>query len=64
LLRSFPFRPVLNIEEMAPTDGFFGDPAITSSALGEQIATKTSERIASEVRRFLESFPARTNRGA
>jgi creatinine amidohydrolase len=64
LLRSFPFRAVLNIEEMAPTDGFFGDPAITSPALGEQIATRTSERIASEVKRFLESFPSRTTRSA
>jgi creatinine amidohydrolase/Fe(II)-dependent formamide hydrolase-like protein len=64
LLRSFPFRAVLNIEEMAPTDGFFGDPEITSPGLGEQIATRTSERIASEVRRFLEAFPERTTRSA
>jgi creatinine amidohydrolase/Fe(II)-dependent formamide hydrolase-like protein len=63
LLRTFPFRPVLNIEEVAPTDGFFGDPEITSPELGEQIATRTAERIASEVRRFLEAFPKRTSRG-
>ena len=62
LLRTFPFRPVLNIEEMAPTDGFFGDPAITSAELGEQVATRTSEKIASEVLRFLEAFPKRTTR--
>jgi len=62
LLRSFPFKPVLNIEEMAPSDGFFGDPAITSSELGEQVATRTAERIASEVKRFLAAFPKRTTR--
>lgn len=63
LLRSFPFKAVLNIEEMAPTDGFFGDPSIVSRGLGERIAEKTAERIASEVRRFLEAFPKRTQRG-
>ncbi len=62
LLRTFPFRPVLNIEEMAPTNGFFGDPSITSPELGERIVAKTSERIASEVKRFLEAFPKRTSR--
>jgi hypothetical protein len=55
---------VLNIEEMAPTDGFFGDPEITSPQLGEQVATRTAERIASEVKRFLEAFPRRTTRHA
>jgi len=64
LLRTFPFRPVLNIEEMAPTDGFFGDPEITSPELGEQIATRTAERIASEVQRFMAAFPERKSRGA
>ncbi|MEP7206741.1 MAG: creatininase family protein [Casimicrobiaceae bacterium] len=63
MLRSFPFRAVLNIEEIAPTDGFFGDPEITSPKLGEQIVTRTSEKIAADVRRFLDAFPKRTTRG-
>jgi creatinine amidohydrolase len=62
LLRSFPFRAVLNIEEMAPTDGFFGDPGITSPELGEQVVARTSEKIAAEVQRFLAAFPKRTAR--
>lgn len=62
LLRSFPFRAVLNIEEVAPTDGFFGDPSIVSQELGERIAANTAEKIAADVRRFLEAFPKRTKR--
>jgi len=62
LLRSFPFKAVLNIEEIAPTDGFFGDPEITSKGLGERIVEKTSEKIAAEVLRYLEAFPVRTKR--
>jgi len=64
LLRSFPFKAVLNIEEMAPTDGFFGDPSLVSRGLGERIAEKTAEKIAAEVQRFLAAFPKRTRRGA
>ena len=64
VLRSFPFKAVLNIEQVAPTDGFFGDPAIVSQGLGERVAEKTAEKIASEVKRFLEAFPTRTKRTA
>ncbi len=64
MLRSFPFRAVLNIEEVAPTDGYFGDPAIVSQGLGERIAEKTAEQIASDVRRFLEAFPKRKKRSS
>ncbi|TCT03597.1 creatininase family protein [Aquabacter spiritensis] len=61
-IRSFPFKAVLNMEEFAPTDGFFGDPGICSEELGERIADSTASRIASEVLRYLEIFPARTQR--
>jgi creatinine amidohydrolase/Fe(II)-dependent formamide hydrolase-like protein len=64
MLRSFPFRAVLNIEEVAPTDGYFGDPAIVSQGLGERIAEKTAEQIAADVRRFLEAFPKRKKRSS
>ena len=62
LLRSFPFKTILAIEEYAPTDGFFGDPALCSEKLGEQIAERTADRIATEVKRFLTAFPKRTRR--
>ncbi len=63
-LRSFPFKAILNIEEYAPTEGFFGDPSLCSEHLGERIAEKTSEVIASEVLRYLEQFPQRWRREA
>jgi creatinine amidohydrolase len=62
LLRSFPFKAVLNIEEVAPTDGFFGDPALVSQQLGERVAENTADKIAADVRRFLEAFPKRTKK--
>jgi len=62
LLRSFPFKAVLNIEEVAPTDGFFGDPAFVSQQLGERVAENTADKIAAEVLRFLEAFPKRTKK--
>ncbi len=58
-LRSFPFRSALNMEEYAPTDGFFGDPSICSMELGETITEHTSTVIAEEVRRYLKAFPKR-----
>ena len=63
-LRSFPFKAVLSIEEYAPTDGFFGDPSLCSEQLGQQIAERTADRIAAEVRRYLTKFPARAKRTA
>lgn len=64
MLRSFPFKAVLNIEEMAPTDGFFGDPSIVSQGLGERVVEKTAEKIAADVLRYLEAFPKRTKRSS
>lgn len=58
-LRSFPFKSILNMEEYAPTDGFFGDPSICSEELGVRIAENTSKVIAAEVLRYLEAFPTR-----
>jgi creatinine amidohydrolase/Fe(II)-dependent formamide hydrolase-like protein len=63
-LRSLPFKSILNIEEYAPTDGFFGDPGLCSEELGERIARKTAEVIAAEIRRYLEKFPKRWQREA
>ena len=64
VLRSFPFKSVLNIEEYAPTEGFFGDPSICSGELGETLADKTADAIAAEVRRYLQAFPERRSRGS
>lgn len=63
-LRSFPFKSVLSIEEYAPTDGFFGDPSLCSQELGQQVAERTADRIAAEVRRYLTKFPVRAKRRA
>jgi creatinine amidohydrolase len=63
-LRSFPFKSILNMEETAPTEGFFGDPGFCSAELGERVAQKTAEVIAAEVRRYLEAFPERFERSA
>ena len=63
-LRSFPFKAVLSIEEYAPTDGFFGNPSLCSVDLGQHVAERTADRIAAEVRRYLETFPTRTKRRA
>ncbi len=62
-LRSFPFKSILNIEEYAPTNGFFGDPSLCSEELGERIANMTADRIAAEIRRYLEAFPTRRAAG-
>lgn len=61
-LRSFPFKSVLNMEETAPTEGFFGDPSYCSAQLGERVAQRTAEVIASGVRRYLNEFPRRFER--
>jgi creatinine amidohydrolase len=63
-LRSFPFKSILNMEEYAPTAGFFGDPGICSEELGQRIAENTSKVIAAEVRRYLEAFPTRWKKEA
>ncbi len=62
MLRSFPFKAVLNMEEVAPVDGFFGDPSAVSKKLGERVVEKTADKIAADVRRFLEAFPVRKRR--
>jgi creatinine amidohydrolase len=64
VLRSFPFKTTLSIEEYAPTDGFFGDPSLCSEQLGQQVAERTADRIAAEVKRYLAEFPSRTKRPA
>lgn len=61
-LRSFPFKSILNIEEYAPTDGFFGDPSLCSEDLGERLAEATAEVITREVKRYLNTFPQRSSR--
>lgn len=53
---SGPFFGSGFIEEYAP-DGIFGDPTGTSRELGEAIANGTADRIAADLRRFLELFP-------
>ena len=58
-LRSFPFRAVLSVEEYSPTKGVFGDPSYCSEELGKRVVKSTAARIAEEVRRYLEVFPAR-----
>jgi creatinine amidohydrolase len=60
--RSFPFHPILAVEEVAPEGGYFGDPSFCDAQLGHDIAAATAERIASEVRRYLSHFPRRRSR--
>jgi creatinine amidohydrolase len=62
VLRSFPFRSVMFVEEYMPTDGFMGDPSLCSAELGERIAERTAEFIAAEVRRYLALFEGRAQR--
>jgi creatinine amidohydrolase/Fe(II)-dependent formamide hydrolase-like protein len=50
------------MEEVAPVDGFFGDPSAVSKKLGERVVEKTADKIAADVRRFLEEFPVRKRR--
>jgi creatinine amidohydrolase len=61
-IRSFPFRSVMFVEEYMAPEGFMGDPSICSAELGEQIAEKTAEFIAAEVRRYLDVFGDRQRR--
>jgi len=61
-IRSFPFKSVMFVEEYMAPEGFMGDPSICSAELGEQIAERTAQFIAAEVRRYLEQFGARERR--
>jgi creatinine amidohydrolase len=62
LIRSFPFRSVMFVEEYMAAEGFMGNPSICSAALGEKIAESTAQFIAAEVRRYLEIFGDRKRR--
>jgi creatinine amidohydrolase len=54
--RGLSFTAAQYIEEYAPT-GIFGDPHGMSAELGRHVADRTAERIAGDLRRFLELFP-------
>lgn len=57
--RSFCFRSVLGIDEYAPMEGVFGNPMSCSRDLGEQVARLTAEKIALDVKSYLDAFPKR-----
>lgn len=59
--RGLCFTTTQYIEEYAPT-GIFGDPHGMSIELGEHVAEHTAERVASDLRRFMELFPISTQR--
>ena len=54
--RGLSFTSAQYIDEYAPS-GIFGDPHGMSAELGRHVADRTAERIAADLRRFLELFP-------
>lgn len=53
--RSLSFHATLDIEELTE-DGIFGNPVGANPTLGESVVEATADRIASDVRRYLELF--------
>ena len=62
VLRSMPFRSIMQIEEWMPTDGFMGDPSICSEELGHRIAENTAVYIAEKVKEYMKAFEDRKRR--